>query len=115
MAVFLSPKTSIQPKGLRSKQVESRCRIEISEVFQTRQNTIEAARREAELLLIVGIDEPERAPLQRVATVATQPFEVFNRHSRPFDAQQFIDTAITVAACPDNRRVEPIRQQVDEG
>lgn len=115
MAVFLSPKTSIQPKGLRSKQVESRCRIEISEVFQTRQKTIEAARREAELLLIVGIDEPERAPLQRVATVAAQPFEVLYRHSCPFDAQQFIDAVVAIAASPDNRLVERVRQQMDKG
>ena len=112
MAVFLS---SIQPNGLRSKQVESRCRIEISEVFQTRQKTIEAARREAELLLIVGINEPERAPLQRVATVAAQPFEMLYRHSRPLDAQQFIDAVVAIAASPDNRLVERVRQQMDKG
>ena len=61
------------------------------------------------------IDEPQRPSRHRVATVAAQSLEMLNRHPRPLDAQQFIDAGIAVAASPDNRRVERVRQQVDEG
>lgn len=61
------------------------------------------------------IDEPQRPSRHRVATVADQSLEMLNRHPRPLDAQQFIDAGIAVAASPDNRRVERVWQQVDEG
>ena len=63
----------------------------------------------------MGIDEPQRPPYDRVATIAAQSLEPLNRHSCPLDAQQFIDAGIAVAASPDNRGIKRIRQQVDEG
>ena len=74
--------------------------------------TGEAAGPEAELGLIMGVDQPQAAVDLLQAGAAQQTLEEFYRSSRPLDFQELGNSRGTLPAPLQNPAVQPGRQQV---
>ena len=89
------------------QQVKTRSSVEIAQPRDTAHQTGEAAGPEAELGLVVRVDQPKAAVDLLQAGAAQQTLEELYRSGRPLDFQEFGDSRGTLPAPLQNPAVQP--------